>query len=130
MAKRTKQEIVQELQNRNIDFDGGASDKELLALLTSAEARDEDVNAPGATTNEDEGKPLVEPLESVTAQKVPVLRKERCWNCYAQDKKTRNFIDENGSCSVCGFEKSELYNGNIEADKAAQRVEAARAAEA
>lgn len=89
---------------------------------------DLEVNAPGSTVNEDEGKPVVQPLETVP-EKVPVLKGERCWNCYAQDRKSRNRLDENGVCEVCGFQKGDLYNGTIEADKAAQRLEAARAAE-
>lgn len=88
----------------------------------------DEVNAPGSTVNEDEGKPVVQPLESIP-ESVPVHDHERCWNCYAQDKKTRNFLDEDGICAECGFEKDLLYNGNIEADKAAQRMELARAAE-
>lgn len=87
------------------------------------------VNAPGATVNEDEGKPAVQPLETVPEQQVPVSRKEQCWNCKANDRRTPNRLDENGVCAKCGFEKGQLYNGNIEADKAAQRMEAARAAE-
>lgn len=52
---------------------------------------------------------------------------EACWNCKNQGQDNR--LDKDGVCETCGFEKDKLYNGNIEADKAAQRVEAARAAE-
>lgn len=124
----SKSELIQELQSRKIEFDGGSTQKELQALLDSINQQDAEINAPGATTNEDEGKPAVQPLESVP-DSVPVHKHERCWNCYAQDKKTRNMLDEDGVCAVCGFEKGELYNGNIEADKATQRMELARAAE-
>lgn len=89
-----------------------------------------EVNAPGATVNEDEGKPVVQPLESVEEQPVPVSRREQCWNCKANDRRTQNRLDENGVCAECGFQKGLLYNGDIEADKAARRMEAARAAEA
>lgn len=54
---------------------------------------------------------------------------EICWNCQNHDPKTKNRLDDDGTCDVCGFEKDKLYNGNIEADKAAQRAELARAAE-
>ena len=72
-----------------------------------------------------ETKEMVEPL--VTVKTAP--RGELCWNCKAQDPKTKNRLDDNGVCEVCGFEKDKLYNGNIEADKTAQRIEAAKAAE-
>lgn len=52
---------------------------------------------------------------------------EVCWNCQNQGEDNR--LNGDGKCAVCGFDKSTLYNGNIEADKAAQRAEAARAAE-
>lgn len=125
----SKEKIIQELQKRSIDFDGGASKQELEALLAdNSDPADNDVNAPGATNNEDKANPIVQPLQAADV-KTPVLKGERCWNCYAQDKKTRNRLNEDGVCDVCGFEKDLLYNGNIEADKAAQRAEEARAAE-
>jgi hypothetical protein len=71
----------------------------------------------------------VAPVQSV--DKAPVKAKgEICWNCKSQDRKTGNRLDESGVCSVCGFNKNseDFYNGNVEADKAAQRVEAARKA--
>lgn len=125
MAKKTKAEIIQELQDRNISFDGGASEKELSSLLAESVARDSEVNAPGATADEDEGHPVVQPLESVEV-KVPVLKGERCWNCYAQNRRTRNTLDKEGVCADCGFEKGLLYNGNIEAEKAKERALAAQ----
>lgn len=128
MPARSKEEVVQELQKRNISFDGGASGKDLLKILKQAERRDNDVNAPGATDNSDPAPPVVQPLESVNVP-APVKKGEICWNCQAQDSKTKNRLDEDGTCPVCGFEKDKLYNGTIEADKAAQRVEAAQAAE-
>lgn len=97
-------------------------------MANKKKVEESEVNAPGATVNEDEGKELVQPLETVE-DKVPVLKGERCWNCYAQDRKTKNRLDENGVCDACGFQKGLLYNGTIEADKAAQRAEAARVAE-
>lgn len=122
MSKPTKEEIVQELQLRNIDFDGGATLKDLSGLLAESQARDTEVNAPGSTVNEDEGKPVVQPLETVK-QKVPVLKGERCWNCYAQDRKTKNRLDANGECSECGFQKELIYNTELEAQKAKARIE-------
>lgn len=65
----------------------------------------------------------VEPLETKEAPK----SKELCWNCTNHGEKNRLSLD--GTCEVCGFDKNTLYNGNLEADKAAQRAEAARAAE-
>lgn len=126
MPARSKEVVIQELQKRNVDFDGGASASSLLKQLKALEKRDGDVNAPGATNNEDLPNSAVQPLESVS---VPVSKGEVCWNCKAQDSKTKNRLDEGGVCEVCGFEKDKLYNGNIEADKTAQRIEAARAAE-
>lgn len=73
---------------------------------------------------EDESDPAVEPIESV--DKIPNKSKELCWNCKNHDKK--NHLDIDGLCEVCGFDKNTLYNGTIEADKIAQRVEAAQAA--
>lgn len=128
MARQTKEEVIQELQKRNIEFDGGATLKDLTALLSDSQAKDGDVNAPGATNNEDKANPIV-PSQESPAVSAPVLHKERCWNCYAQDRKTKNLLDENGECAACGFVKDLLYNGTIEADKAAQRVEMAQAAE-
>lgn len=69
----------------------------------------------------------VQPLESVPD--APKNKGELCWNCKNHDSKTKNRLNEDDVCDVCGFNKSTLYNGNIEADKAAQRAEAARAAE-
>lgn len=74
----------------------------------------------------DEG--TVQPLESVDeSPKSDNKTKELCWNCTSQGEK--NYLDKNGVCEVCGFDKNLLYNGDLEADKRAQRVEAARAAE-
>lgn len=128
MPARSKEEVVQELQKRNISFDGGASGKDLLKVLKQAEKRDNDVNAPGFTDNSDLTPPIVQPLESANVP-APVGKNEICWNCQAQDPKTKNKLDENGVCETCGFEKDKLYNGTIEADKTAQRIEAAQAAE-
>lgn len=125
MGKVTKEELVQELQSRNVEFDGSATVKDLTALLKDSQARDTEVNAPGSTDNSDKANDVVKPIESV-AVSAPIHDHERCWNCYAQDKKTRNFLDKDGNCPVCGFKKDDLYNGNIEADKAAQRVELAK----
>lgn len=81
--------------------------------------------------------PPVQPLQSSPTAPVapseptppapPKKTGEVCWNCKNQGEDNR--LDEDGQCAVCGFDKSTLYNGNIEADKAAQRVEAAQAAE-
>lgn len=70
----------------------------------------------------------VQPVESVKEAPSP-NKGEICWNCKNQDPQTKNRLDEDGVCDACGFEKDKLYNGNIEADKAAQRAEAARQAE-
>lgn len=67
----------------------------------------------------------VEPLEATT--EAPKNEKgELCWNCEAQGEK--NYLDDKGKCAVCGFEKDKLFNGGIEAEKAAKRQEAAQAA--
>lgn len=69
-------------------------------------------------------KPKDDPSEQNEA---PKKTGEVCWNCKNQGEDNR--LDKDGVCPVCGFDKDKLYNGNIEADKAAQRAEAARAAE-
>jgi hypothetical protein len=77
----------------------------------------------------DNSKPedSVQPLDSDTKKDQPTkVQGELCWNCKNQDPETTNTLDKNGNCAVCGFEKNLLYNGTIEADKAAQRVEAVR----
>lgn len=66
----------------------------------------------------------VQALESVDES--PKQKGDKCWNCANQDKKSY-LVD--GVCDVCGFDKNNLYNGNLEADKAAQKIEAAQAAE-
>ena len=122
MAIRSKEEVIQELQKRNIEFDGGASRNSLLRILKQSERKDTTVNAPGSTVNEDDQ--TVEPLEATT--EAPKDEGELCWNCAAQGEK--NYLDAEGKCAVCGFEKNKLYNGDIEAEKAAKRQEAAQAA--
>lgn len=76
--------------------------------------------------------PPVQPLQSspsapAAPPEPPKKTGEACWNCKNHGEDNR--LDKNGVCDVCGFDKGTLYNGNIEADKAAQRVEAAQAAE-
>lgn len=51
----------------------------------------------------------------------------KCWNCANHGVKSKT--DNNGVCSTCGFDAKLVYNGDIEADKAARRVELARQAE-
>lgn len=72
---------------------------------------------------------VVEPLKSKPDAPEPKNKGEICWNCKNQDSETDNRLNDDNVCDVCGFEKDTLYNGNLEADKAAQRAEAARAAE-
>jgi hypothetical protein len=67
----------------------------------------------------------IQPIESVKTN--PNKSDELCWNCKANGKDNRLTVE--GICDICGFNKSMLYNGNIEADKTAQRAEAARQAE-
>ncbi len=67
----------------------------------------------------------VQPIESI--QSKPNKSDELCWNCKANGKDRHLTLD--GICEECGFNKNLLYNGNIEADKTARRVEAARQAE-
>lgn len=50
----------------------------------------------------------------------------KCWNCANHGVKSRT--DNNGVCEVCGFDVKLVYNGSIEADRAAQRAERARQA--
>lgn len=68
-------------------------------------------------------KEPVQALKSV--DEAPQKKGEKCWNCANHDKK--NYLVD-GVCDTCGFDKNSLYNGNLEADKAAQRIEAAQAA--
>ncbi len=53
---------------------------------------------------------------------------ELCWNCVNHGEK--NKLNVYGSCLKCGFEKNKLYNGNIEATKAAERLAAERQGQA
>lgn len=59
----------------------------------------------------------VAPLESVT--EAPKKKGELCWNCSNQGEK--NVLDSDGNCEVCGFQKSQLFNGDLEAEKASKR---------
>lgn len=61
---------------------------------------------PIATANEENRK---------SANKMPGSSSEPCWNC-ATD------LDGDGVCDNCGFEMDKLYNGTIEARKAAERA--------
>lgn len=56
----------------------------------------------------------------------PKVKGEKCWNCLNQDPDTKNVLDSKGNCKVCGFKKSKLYNGGIEAEKAEARNKAAQ----
>lgn len=44
---------------------------------------------------------------------------ELCWNCANHNKTTE--LEDDGTCSDCGFSKSDLYNGNIEQQRAHER---------
>jgi hypothetical protein len=83
---------------------------------------------------------LVAPVESVETAPVeeetpsgPVLEEEvvvrpttqECWNCKNHGKS--NSLDANGVCEECGFDKSILYNLDLEAEKAAARQKQAQA---
>lgn len=50
----------------------------------------------------------------------------RCWNCQNHGVKPTPRLNDKGVCENCGFDIKTVYNGNIEADRAAQRAEAAR----
>lgn len=69
----------------------------------------------------------VQPLESKN-EKPAENKGETCWNCKNQDKRTKNRLNADEVCETCGFDKKTLYNGELEADKAAQKAEAARQA--
>jgi hypothetical protein len=56
---------------------------------------------------------LVAPIESVES-KAEVSDDNACWNC-------GNKLDHKQVCSECGFDKSLLYNLELEAEKAAKR---------
>lgn len=69
----------------------------------------------------------VQPIETV--DKIPVKKTgELCWNCKNYEDR-QNYLDKDGNCEVCGFTKSTMYNGQIEADRIAQIVEARQQAE-
>lgn len=53
----------------------------------------------------------------------------RCWNCKNHGVKPTPRLNDEGVCDNCGFDVKTVYNGQIEADRAAQKVEAARQAE-
>jgi hypothetical protein len=55
----------------------------------------------------------VQPLEAATPS-IPKAKTEACWNCGKP-------LDGKGNCAACGFQKSLLYNGEIEAAAAAKR---------
>lgn len=54
---------------------------------------------------------VVAPVES--AEKVPVKVTDPCWNCGEQLT--------NEKCENCGFDKTQVFNVELEAAKAAQR---------
>jgi hypothetical protein len=68
--------------------------------------------------------------EDTTVEQKAPFKGEQCWNCKNQNRRTGNRLDEAGNCAECGFSKNSdsMYNGNLEADKAAQRVELTRQA--
>ena len=63
---------------------------------------------------EAEDIPLVAPIESVESEFNP---KEDCWNC-------KNKLDIEGKCDKCGFDISQLYNLELEAEKAREKQKA------
>lgn len=68
----------------------------------------------------------VEPLEAADEAPAKKSKGELCWNCTNQGDS--NALDAKGNCEVCGFQKSLLYNGDIEAAAAAKRKAEAEAA--
>lgn len=63
----------------------------------------------------------VAPIESVpitdsTKVKIEQPRGEKCWNC-------ENYLDVKGKCSACGFDKSLIYNLDLEAERAIEMQE-------
>lgn len=116
-----KDKLIQKAESLGIDFDSGTiTVPELQAKIDTAE----------------EAMPRlpVQPLDSQPDEDEPVTGATmRCWNCKNQGTKTKTGrtprLNQDGVCDVCGFDVKSVYNGDIEADKAAQRVEAVRAAE-
>lgn len=68
--------------------------------------------APVVTANED--KPVQKEQKAAAKAAEGGAKGEACWNCGAT-------LDAEGNCAECGFEKSKLYNGNLEADRARER---------
>ena len=106
-----KDALIQELQNKGLEFDGGMTVEELQAILDKAN-----------NYSKDEDKDWVEPIKSVDdAPTEPVTGATmRCWNCANHGTKSR--LNSKGICEVCGFDVNAVYNGNIEAARAAQRA--------
>lgn len=113
MASPSKDNLIQKLQNKGLEFDGGMTVEELQAILDRAAAYKDG---------------LVEPVKSVDdAPEEPVTGATmRCWNCANQGTKSR--LGNDGVCKVCGFDVKLVYNGNIEAVKAAERQKALQGA--
>lgn len=104
-----KDALIQELQAKGLEFDGGMSVEELQAILDKGEEYKDGPVAPVKSVDD-------APKEPVTGATM------RCWNCANQDTKTR--LPANGICPVCGFNVNTVYNGNIEAARAAARQQA------
>lgn len=106
MAK-TKDELIQEVQNKGLEFDGNMTVSELQDVL-DREANY--VDSPVAPVKSVDDAPN-EPVTGATM---------RCWNCANQGTKTR--LPANGICTVCGFDVNQVYNGNIEAARSAEKA--------
>lgn len=72
-------------------------------------------------------EPVQEETESGPVSKEEVVEipaSQTCWNCNNHGKQTKL---ENGVCPVCGFDKSLVYNLDLEAEKHAEKQAAINA---
>lgn len=110
MASKSKDKLIQEAQSLGLDFDSGT--------VTVPELQDKIVAAKAAIPTP------VQPIQS--APDAPTVGSTmRCWNCKNQGTTSR--LNADGVCDTCGFNVNTVYNGDIEAARAAQRAEAAKA---
>lgn len=69
-------------------------------------------NQPVTTPVDTVPEPVVAPIQSVES---PIKHSDLCWNC------KKELDSDNIHCSHCGFDKSLIYNLDLEAARAVER---------
>lgn len=114
MARKSDETPVEPLESKS---NAPIADEGAEARIKEAEDRAIKAEADATAAKQE----LADAKVAATVMEPDRHQNETCWNCKAQDRKTKNRLNDEGVCDTCGFNKNTLYNSTLEAEKAGQR---------